>query len=139
MTSAATTANTNDIISIDRCYAATIRRQSWSQTRAIERRIWDAEPIWTDGDNEPWDWINGEYAALYCLPKYGYIMYHRTGAGGSEATEAEGGGYVGGSALYAINPWSINALTGACANCARFEGIAEFLQFDAVELVHSNN
>lgn len=52
------TININDHVLLDINYASTIRRQSWSQTRAIERRVWDAEPIWTAGDNgrsEPWD------------------------------------------------------------------------------------
>ena len=142
MTNTNAAVNTKDIILIDRSYAATIRRQSWSQTRAIKRRIRDAEPIWTDGDNgknEPWDWIRGEYTALYYLPKYGYIAYHRTGAGGSEAVEAETGGYVGGSALYAVNPWSINRLTSNHTNNPCWGGVAEHLQFEAVELVHSHN
>lgn len=141
---ASTTTNTQDAATLDRNYAATIRRQSWSQTRAIERRIRDAEPVWTDGDNgdrEPWDWLNGEYTALYRLPKYGYIVYHRTGARGSEAAETETGGYVGGSALYAANPWTIDTLTDDHAINWRSLGgdIAVWLQYEAVELVHSRN
>jgi hypothetical protein len=142
MTNTNTAVNTNNIILIDRDYAATIRRQSWSQTRAIERRIEGAEPVWTAGDNgdsKPWDWVNGEYTALYLLPKYGYIAYHRTGANGSEAIKTEDGGYVGGSALYAVNPWSINSLTCDRANSPCWGGVAEHLQFEAVELTHSRN
>ena len=142
MTNTIATVNTNDIVLIDRNYTATIRRQSWSQTRAIERRIMDAEPVWTDGDNgdsEPWDWINGEYTALYLLPKYGYIVYHRTGAGGSEAAETETGGYVGGSALYAVNPRSIKLLTGLRKDYQWWDGVDEYLRFEAVELVCSRD
>ena len=127
--------------SIDRDYAATLHRQSWSQTRAIDRRVQDAAPIYTEGDNgdsEPWDWIHGEYTAVYLLPKYGYIVYHRTGAGGSEAAEAEGGCYVGGSALYAVNPWSINALIDP-ATRSYWEDVSEFLRYNAIELTHSRD
>lgn len=125
-------ANTNNAYSIDRDYAATIRRQSWSQTRAIERRIGGAEPVWTCGDN-------GEYTAVYLLPKYGYIAYHRKGAGGIEAVETEDGGYVGGSALYALNPASVDALINADENRRRRVDVDEYLQYNAVELVHSHN
>jgi hypothetical protein len=142
MTNTNTAAKTKDTATLARNYAATIRRQSWSQTRAIERRIMSAEPVWTDGDNgdsEPWDWIDGEYAALYCLPKYGYIMYHRTGAGGSEAAEAEGGGYVGGSALYAVVPESVDQLPGLSVDNLWWEGVSEYLRYNAVELVCSRD
>lgn len=140
MTSSNAAAN-NNITPFDRIYAATIRRQSWSQTRAIERRIRDAEPIWTagnNGDSEPWDWIRGEYTTLYHLPKYGYIIHHRTGAAGSEAVRTDDGGYVGGSALYAVTPDAINMLVDGKIR-PHCENLADYLQYNAIELAHSRS
>lgn len=134
-------ANTNNAYSIDRDFAATIRRQSWSQTRAIERRIENAVPVWTCGDNgasEPWDWIHGNFTAIYLLPKYGYIAYHLTGAAGTEAVETEDGGYVGGSALYALEVWSTERLIDDDKNRRRRVDIDEHLHYNAAKLVHSH-